>query len=137
MNPIQIRPWWMRKRILIPFLFMVGVASALVVAVVRSDTSRIILYNETGAAIPALRLAACGQERVLQDVGQDESFRWKLRRSGAPGDILIESASNPPWQWRGGYIQPRGGYRVIIRLVAAGEVEVQTEISIWQRLLLN
>jgi hypothetical protein len=127
----------MRKRIWLPLFFVIGLAGALATAVMRSDTSRIIVYNETGAMIPALRLTACGQEKALTDIGADESFRWKLRPMGTPGEIFIETAANPTWQWRGGYIKPHGGYRVIIRLLGAGEVEVQTEVSIWQRLLPN
>ena len=132
MNQDQRRPLWLRKRILLPLLFLLGLTFALVAAVVKSDTSKIIFYNETGAPIGALRVTACGQETVLQNLGEEESFRWKLAKTGTPGEIAMETASDPPWRWHGGYIKPHGGYRVIISLMPDGEVELQTQISVWQ-----
>lgn len=125
----------MRKRIWLPALFVLAAAAALIVAVVRSDTSRVIIYNETGVTISALRISACGQEKLLQNMAQDESFRWKMRKSGSGGEIAFETAAISPWRWQGGYIKPRGGYRVTLRLQSGGEVEVQTELSFWQTLL--
>lgn len=135
MNPNPRRPWWLRKRSLLPLLFLLGLAFALVAAIARSDTSRIIVYNETGVPIGALRVTACGQETVLQNLDDDESYRWKLAKTGMPGEIGMETASNPPWRWHGGYIKPHGGYRVIISLMPDGEVELQNQISVWQRFL--
>ena len=134
MNPTPLRSRWLRKRVWLPLLFLLALAGALALALARSNTSKIIVYNQTGTAIGALKLAACGQQTVLRNLGEEESFRWKLAPAGAPGVIALETASNPPWRWQGGYIEPRRGYRVTFRLWPDGEVEMHTQISIWQRL---
>ncbi|MEI6074106.1 MAG: hypothetical protein WCS94_00945 [Verrucomicrobiota bacterium] len=135
MNQNERRPLWLRKRMLLPLIFLLGIVCAIAMAVARSDTCKIIIYNETGKPIGAIKITACGQETVLMDLNEDESFRWKLARTGTPGKIAIETASEPPWRWQGGYIEPHGGYRVILHLCPDGEVETQTQISVWQRLL--
>jgi hypothetical protein len=135
MTPNRSLPWWLRKRVWLPLLFLLGLAGAFAVAIARSNTSKIILYNETGTAISALKITACGQETVFRNVAEEESFRWKLAQTGAPGEIAIETASDPAWRWRGGFIEPHGGYRVTLRLWPNGEVDLQTQISIWQRFL--
>jgi hypothetical protein len=133
MNSTPRRRLWLRKRVLLPALFLVGMAFALPIAVLKSDTSRIIIYNETGRTISGIRVLACGQETSRGKFDDEESFRWKLGQTGAPGEITIETATSPPWHWNGGYIKPRGGYRIIITLLPDGETAVQTQISIWQR----
>ncbi|MEI7533288.1 MAG: hypothetical protein WCK57_02885 [Verrucomicrobiae bacterium] len=133
MNQNERRPLWLCKRFLLPLIFLLGVAVALAVAVSKSDTCKIIIYNETGKIISALKITACGQETALRDLTEEESFRWKLAKNGAPGEITLETAANPPWRWHGGYIKTHGGYRIILKLEPDGEVEVQSQISVWQR----
>jgi hypothetical protein len=133
-SPPQLRSWRFRKRVWLPLLSLLVLAGALALAVARSDTSKIIVYNETVAPIGALKIIACGQQTVLRNLAEKESFRWKLAKTGSPGEIEIETASNPPWRWQGGYIEPRCGYRVTLRLRPDGAVEMHTQISIWQRL---
>ena len=135
MTPPAFRPWWLRKRVWFALSFLLGLAGALVVAVVRSNTSTIIVYNQTGSPIDALWISACNQQAVLRDLGEDDSFRWSLAPIGEPGDIGLETASNPPWRWQGSYVESRGGYRVTLRLWPNGEVESHTQISLWQRLV--
>ena len=134
MNPNQLRPWWLRKRVLFPLALVVGVVVAGAISFVDSNASTIMIYNKTGAALGSLKLTACGQETVLRGLAEDESFRWRLREKGNPSAIGVESAANPPWQWVGGHIEPRGGYRVTCRIWSNGEVENHTQISLWQRL---
>jgi len=134
MNPTQLRPWWLRKRFLFPTIMALGLVVASVVAFVNSDASTIVVYNETGDSISAIKVAACGQETVLREMAEEESFRIRLKEAGTPGEIAIETAANPPWRWQGGYVQTRGGYRITIRLWPNGEVELHTQISLWQRL---
>jgi len=129
------RPWWLRKRLWLPALALLISAGTLTVAILRSDTSRIMVYNETGAPLGALRLAACGQAVVVPGLGEEESYRWGLAHTGQAGEITIEAASDPPWRWQGGFVEPQRGYRITLRLWPEGEVEVHTQISIWQRLV--
>ncbi|MEI6192996.1 MAG: hypothetical protein WCS42_01550 [Verrucomicrobiota bacterium] len=137
MNPNQLRPWWLRKHVWLPLALIAGLTVASVVAFVDSDASTLMIYNETGRSISALKVAACGQETVLRGMDEEESFRWQIKETGTPGEITLESAANPPWRWQGGYIQTRGGYRVTLRLWPDGEVELHTQISLWQRLFRN
>jgi hypothetical protein len=135
MNPDQIRPRWLRKRVWLPLILIAGVVVASVIAFLNSDASTIIVYNETGSSIGVLKVSACDQEAVQRSLAEQESFRMKLKEAGAPGEIELETATSPPWQWRGGYVETRGGYRVTIRLWPNGEVELHTQISLWQQLL--
>jgi len=134
MNPNQLRPRWLRKRVWLPLVMIAGVTVASVVAFVNSDTSAIMIYNETGDSISALKVIACGQETVLRGLTEESSFRLELKETGTPSEIALETAADPPWRWQGGYIETRGGYRVTIRLWPNGEVEIHTQTSLWQRL---
>ena len=134
MNPNQLRPWWLRKRVWLPLFLIGGVTVASVIAFLNSNASAIMIYNETGDSISALKVIACGQETVLRSLTEESSFRLELKETGTPGEITLETAGNPPWRWQGGYIETRGGYRITIRLWPNGEVEIHTQISLWQRL---
>lgn len=134
MNPYQLRPRWLRKRIGLPLVLIAGVTVASVVAFVDSDASAIMIYNKTGGFISALKVVACGQETVLRGLAEESSFRLKLKETGTPSAIALETATDPPWHWQGGSIKTRGGYRVTLRLWPDGEVEIHTQISLWQQL---
>ncbi|MEI8288837.1 MAG: hypothetical protein WCH99_05145 [Verrucomicrobiota bacterium] len=129
MNPNQLRPWWLRKRIVFPFMLIVGVAIAGVVAFVNSDTSTIVVYNETGNPLPPLLVRACGQQRSLSSLAERESVQFALKSSGGETAVCLELATNPAWKWEGQSIKPHGGYRVSIRLWPDRQVEAYTEIS--------
>jgi hypothetical protein len=123
-----------RKRVLLPLLSLVILVVAAFVAIILSDASHVIVYNQTGASIAALKVTACGQTRVFLNLDDQDSFRWKLAPTGELGEIALETAADPPWRWQGSYIQPRGGFRVTLRLWPDGEVEAYTQMSLWQRL---
>jgi hypothetical protein len=126
-----------KKLVLLPLASLILLAAGFWVALVRSDISGLIVYNETGQPIEALRLAACGQSATFRKVAEEDSVRLKFGPEGDPGEFEIESIGAPGFKWKGGYIQPRGGYVVMARLWADGTVEVHTQISIWQRLFGN
>jgi hypothetical protein len=121
--------------VLLPLALLAALAAAGIVAVLRSDTSTIILYNQTGEALGPLRLQACGQTVTLRHLDDQESFRWSLEPRGSESELTLEAATIPPLQWRGGYVEPRGGYYVILRLWPDGQVEEHTQINAWQRFL--
>lgn len=127
------RPAWRRRRVLLPALALVALGAALAGAILRSNRSRIVLYNQTGEPLALLRLSACGQSTVVRDLPDEGSFRWKLNPAGSASDIEVELATDPPRRWRGSYVEPRGGYRVTLRIWPDGQVEEFVQISIWQR----
>lgn len=127
--PLQggIRPWWKLRRVRWLLAAVVLVSGALFDAVISSGVSRIVVYNELGVALPELSISACGQTKVFHDLGDRESVRVKLASMGAASDIVV--ATNGATLWQGEYIEPRGGYRAILRLRRDGQVECSTTIS--------
>jgi len=127
------RPWYLRKRILLPLLLLALLIVAVAAAVARSDVSRIIVFNETGETLSGLRLSACGQATSFRNLPAESSIRWKLEPLGSASEIGVELAAEPPVRWLGGYIEPHGGYVITLRLWPDGQVEAHTQISFWQR----
>ena len=133
MKPNQLRPWWLRKRILLPFVLFTGLGVAGTIAFVNSDTSTIVIYNETGAPLPPLLIRACGQTRTFSTLAEQESVCLQLKPDGGLSTIHLELATQPLWQWDGGEIRPRGGERVSIRLWPSRQVEAFREVSWWRK----
>ncbi len=127
------RDWWRLRRVQWPLgaLLVLGVAAGLAIA--RSNASRVVVYNETGHSIEDLSITACGQTRTFRDLGERDSVRLRLAANGGASDIAI--ATNGIAMWRGDYIEPRGGYRAIVRLRRDGQVESTMITSWWQTLL--
>ena len=133
MNSSPLRPWWLRKRVLLPLALVTGVAAAAVLAFWRSDRSTIVVYNETGRPLPPLLIRACGQERSCPVLSERESVRFKLRPEGEETAVRLELAADPTWKWEGDPITPRGGRRLTIHLWPGGQVEAYAEISWWRK----
>ena len=133
MNPIPLRPWWLRKRILFPLVLLVGIGITGLIAFVNSDASTIVIYNETDNPLPPLLVGACGQMRTFPPLADQESVRFALKPDGAESAIHLELATDPPWKWDGELIRPHGGHRVTIRLLPDGQVEAFDQISWWRR----
>ncbi|MCB1128581.1 MAG: hypothetical protein KDM81_18945 [Verrucomicrobiae bacterium] len=132
MNPT---PCLRRKRVLLPLLALLLLALTGGIACLRSDISSIVVYNQTGAPVTVLRVTACGQTTTFTRLDDDGSVRWKLTPAGSPGAVGLETATDPPWQWQGAYVEPRGGYRVILHLWPDGAVESHVQLSFWRWLL--
>jgi len=109
---------------------LLAVTAAAGIAFFRSDASRVVVYNQTGAVLAELTVSACGQSQTFRDVGEGESVRLKLAGVGGESDVAI--ATNGVALWRGDYVEPRGGYRTIVRLRRDGQVECTTTISWWR-----
>jgi hypothetical protein len=133
MNPIPLRPWWLRKRILFPLVLLVGIGITGLIAFVNSDASTIVIYNETDNPLPPLLVGACGQMRTFPALADQESVCFALKPDGAESAIHLELATDPPWKWDGELIRPHGGHRVTIRLLPDGQVEAFDQISWWRR----
>ena len=129
------RSYLRRKRVLLPLLSLVGLLASVVVAILRSETSRIIVYNQTGETIAAIKLDACGQSAVFRNVEDDGSVRWKLEKSEAAGEVELETGPTPEIHWKGASVHARGGYMVTLRVWSDGTVEDHTQITLWYRLV--
>jgi hypothetical protein len=134
MDTDPLKPGWLRKRILLPLLSSLLLAASLTVAVIRSGTSTVVVYNNTGAPLPPLRIEACGQARLFPALAEKESVRMRLDTTGSESEVKLELATEPAWRWSGGFVEPRGGYRLTVRLYPDGQVETDTQLSIWRRL---
>ena len=133
MNPIPLRPWWLRKRILFPLILLVGIGVTGLIAFMNSDASTIVIYNETDNPLPPLLVGACGQMRTFPPLADQESVCFALKPDGAESAIHLELATDPPWKWDGELIRPHGGHRVTIRLLPDGQVEAFDQVSWWRR----
>jgi len=135
MNKPTRCPWWLRKRMLFPFALLVGVIVVGVIAFENSDTSLIIIYNETGHLLPPLLVRACGQERSFAALAEQESIRIALAPRGTESAVYLELGTEPPWRWEGPLVKPLGGDRVTIRLLPGGQAEAFEDVSWWRRIL--
>ena len=138
MKKSHFRPLWLRKRFILPLCFILGLPLAATIAVIRSDVSTIVIYNNTGEPLPPLLVGACQQTKTFSSLQDQESVRFYLKPNGPAGPVHLEVASSPPWTWDGrDAVQCHGGYRVSIRLEAGHQVEAYTEFSWWQRNFFN
>jgi hypothetical protein len=76
---------------------------------------------------------ACGQTKVFPDMQDQDSVRMELEPSGGETAVHLELADVPVWTWDGGYVKPRGGYRLSIRLEPDHQVDVFSDYSWWRR----
>ncbi len=129
------RPWWRKRRIVLPLVTFALLCVTLVVAVVRSDQSQIVIYNESDSSLGPLTVSACGQRSVFSRIEDDTSVR--IRLDGAGGESAVQLSLPSGWIWEGGYVEPRGGYLVFIHVRPQMEVEVHTQISLWQRIVFG
>ncbi len=127
------RKWWQLRRVRWPAGALLTLALAATVAIARSNASRVVVYNDTGRALATLTVSACGQSRTFTEVSDRGSVRLRLAATGSASDIAV--STNGVMMWRGDYLEPRGGYRAIVRLRRDGQVQCTTTISLWQRLL--
>ena len=108
------KPWWKRRRLWWPLAAALAIGGAATFAWLDADTSRIIVYNQTGDPLASVTIAACGQTKTFREVDDDVSVRFKLLPTGGASAITI--FVNAEERWQGDYIEPSGGYRAIIRL---------------------
>ena len=137
MNKKTLRPWWLRKRLVLPLILAVALPVAVAIALLRSDGSTIVVYNETGEALPPLLVQACGQARTFTGMEDQDSVRFDLKPHGTGGPIHLEIGSEPPWTWDGEFLEAHGGYRVTIRLSTGHQVEAFTDISWWRKTFME
>lgn len=134
---MKARPSWRKKRLLLPVSAVVLILLAAGIGWFRSRMSRLVFYNETGEWITALRVTACRQSRSFGGIRDQESVRWTLENRGAGSEIAVEAqlGGDRVLKWRGGYVEPDAGHRVVLRAWSASDVDVDVQVSIWQQLL--
>ncbi len=125
--------FWNRKRIWLPAFAAAALAAAIVWAARESNASTVVVYNETLDSIAGLRLSASGQSTTRRNLPEGESLLWTLQPKGGGTELELELATEPPHVWKGGYIEPTGGFRVSLRIFDDGVVEYHAQISIWRR----
>ena len=136
MNKKTLRPWWLRKRLVLPLILVVTLPVAVAVALLGSDASTIVVYNETGDTLPPLLITACNQSKTFPALEDQDSVRFQLKPKGAGSPVHLELASDPAWTWDGENVESHGGYRVSIRLLTGHQVEAFTDISWWRKTFL-
>jgi hypothetical protein len=131
------RSSWKKRRIILPALALLLVAVALAIAVIRSDTSEIMIYNDTGATLGPLTVRACGQQYMFNQIADETSVRIQSSKGGPASPVELKISGEPAWHWEGSYLESRGGYLVFVHLRPGMEVETNTQISIWQQALFG
>ena len=133
MQTISKIDWWQRRRVRWPLAAILLLGVTTTYALVVSNTSRVMVCNLTGENISELTVTACGQSQTFYHVEEDESVRLKLKATGTRSEISV--TTNDVAMWHGEYIEPRGGYRTIVKLGRDGHVEAVTTISWWRTLM--
>lgn len=129
------RPWWRKKRVLLPALFLVVAVAAMLVAVLGSSRSQVILYNDTGGELANITIEACGQSDHLAHLDDGESHRFSLKPGAPPSDIALVIDGDAPIRWRDGFMEAQGGYTTFLHVRRGGVVEWDVEISPIRKLL--
>jgi hypothetical protein len=127
------KPWWLRKRLLLPIGVLVAFGLILVLTYIRSDTAKIIVYNDSGRDLGRMILSACGQQFEIPALAHDQSYRLRLSNRGTEGEVELRVVETTNWNFKGGYVEPTGGYRVRLRLTNTNVVEYQQQISFFHK----
>lgn len=125
------KPLWQRRRVLWPAIVVLLVITVIAASLISSNTSWVVVCNNTGVAIPELTISACGQSRRFRDIEDGASVVLKLAPRGGASEVAV-SLRGPKPLWHGDYIEPTGGYQAIVRLGRNGEVEYSMAISWWR-----
>ena len=126
------RPWWQRRRVWLAFWVLL-VMVALGLAVMRSNKSTLVIYNDTGVSLPPVKLVACQQTFEITGQQPDTSQRIRLQPTGNPSEIQLEIQAAEPVKWEGGVCRPSGGYRGEIHVRPDFSIEFDHQTSFWQQ----
>lgn len=118
--------WW-------PLLAVALVATSFVVAVVVADASLVLVYNETGDLLPEISVSVGSCSKRFRQFASRESICLRLAPRGDAGEISLLAGG--ACLWRGGYLEPRGGWRAIVRLRRDGQTEFTLTTSPWRQWL--
>ena len=127
----QPKPFWRRRRVIWPVVVLLLLAAIVTYAVRHAHRSWVAVENDTGANLSQLTITACGQQRVFHALADRSSVRFVLAGHGDASEVALSTADNTGPSWHGEYIEPTGGYRVLIHLRRGGQVESQVLWSLW------
>lgn len=120
------RRWWTRKRVLVPAAALLALVTTLWAAWLRSGTTRVVVYNETGTNWPVLLVTAGGKAGRFSQVADEASVRLNLRGATQTTEIVLYIDSTNEPAWKGGVVDPTVGERHILRVQRSGDVELST-----------
>ena len=130
MSDVLPPDWWRRRRVWMPSLALAMIVTSALVAWVRAGTTRIMIYNDTGRTLSALRVAACGQQRTYDELADGESVRFSLDSTGTASEARL--FTNGVEFWHGDYVEPRS-YRLSVHLMRTGDIESSSTVSWFRR----
>jgi len=131
------RPWYLRKRLMLPIATLVLAIFVFWYSYVTSNDTRLIVYNETGETVRNIELFACGQRFSIPELANEESVRFDLEPRGEPGDATLAVLGTMKWNSAGNFVEPTGGYRVFFKLLPGGVVEVRSYRSWFQTQIMG
>ena len=131
------RPWWLRKRLLLPIAALFLFVLVLIYAAASSNNSKIMVSNETASPIHGVEILACGQRFAIAVIAPDESVRFDLEPGGDTGNVLFTVAGTTNWNSSTHFIAPTGGHRLVFRLRPGGWLESRQYRSWFQEYILG
>lgn len=133
----KARPWWLRKRLMLPIAALVLLTLVVWYAAVSADDSKIIVYNETAAPVRQIEILACGQHFSLAEIAPEESVRFDLAPTGGTSNVVFSVAGTTNWYSASHYLAPRGGHRLRFRLLPGGYLDSRHYRSWFQEYVLG
>ena len=131
------RPWYLRKRLVLPIVALAFTAFVAWYSFVTSNDTKLIVYNESGEPVRNVELFACGQRFNVAELDHEESMRFELEPEGEAGDATLAVLGTTNWNSAGNFVEPTGGYRVFYKLLPGGYVEVRTYRSWFQTYVMG
>lgn len=132
MRRVFSRDGWRSRRVVLPAVGLLFIATGGWVGWSRSSASRLVFYNETGTTLPEVTLAAGRRSVTFQELMDGDSVRWRLSPDDGAHEVSV--ATNGAVVWKGAVIGGESGERWIVRLRPDGEAESTRVGSCWQRL---
>jgi hypothetical protein len=125
-----------RRRIVKRFAIVAAVLVAVVLAVgsyASYQWNRLVITirHEGPANVPAtnIQLSVRGDRVVLEQLQRGEHRNVVLKPQGESGIELTYKLGNEQCRWGGGYVEPAGGYRVVLEIRGCGDIREHT--STW------
>lgn len=131
------RPWWLRKRLLLPVAALLLFLLVVWYSAVTSDDSKIMVYNETAVPIRQVTIQACGQSFAVPVIEPDESVRFDLAPTGGMSNVVFSVAGTTNWHSASRYLAPRGGHRLRFHLRPGGYLDVRHYRSWFQQYVMG
>ena len=103
-------------------------------ALYRSNKTTIVVYNDSSFPLVGVLVKACQQQFTIRRIEPEDSYRIQIAKTGSESDVDLAIPMEPPVSWKGGYIEPRGGYRIELRVLPDMSIKYSTQTSVWQRL---